>query len=171
MIRQPVVAGRFYPSDPRELEQAVRRCLVSGSGGVVTAHADRTTAIACLVPHAGYVFSGGVAGSVYAQLALPRRIVILGPRHRPPGANLAIQSEGAWQTSLGDVEIDSEMAQAITSACPLLVEDEIAHRNEHSIEVQLPFLQVLVPNCRFVPVAIGTIDFVKLTESAARLPK
>jgi AmmeMemoRadiSam system protein B len=171
MIRQPAVAGRFYPDERYELEATVRKCLASGSWGVVSSPSDKTSALACLVPHAGYVFSGSVAGAVYARLALPRRIVILGPRHRPPGANLAIQSEGAWQTPVGNLDIDSEMAQAMMAACPQLVEDDVAHRNEHSIEVQLPFLQVLVPNCRFVPITIGIIDFGKLAELGHALAK
>jgi hypothetical protein len=152
VIRQPAVAGRFYPSDPRGLEDRVRQFVVAArSDEQESPPADKKQApgvLACLVPHAGYVFSGGVAGAVYAHLAFPRRIIILGPRHRPRGADFAINTEGAWQTPLG----------------PLLVDDEVAHRIEHSIEVQLPFLQVLAGDFRFVPISIGTLDFIQLNE-------
>lgn len=168
MVRQPAVAGRFYPVDPRELEERVR-------GFIAAAHPDEQenpkageahprNALACLVPHAGYVFSGGLAGAVYARLDFPVRIVILGPRHRPRGADLAINTEGTWLTPLGRAEVDSDLARTLAAACPLLVEDEVAHRSEHSLEVQLPFLQVLAGDFRFVPVAIGTLDFGELTE-------
>jgi AmmeMemoRadiSam system protein B len=167
VIRQPAVAGRFYPADPRQLEERVRQFVsaarLDDQEEKKSAEVHTQRALACLVPHAGYVFSGGVAGAVYARITFPRRIIILGPRHRPRGADLAINSTGAWETPLGRVEIDSEMANALMAACPLLVDDEVAHRIEHSIEVQLPFLQVLA-DCRFVPIAIGTLEFEKLVD-------
>jgi MEMO1 family protein len=167
VIRHPAVAGRFYPADPRDLEARVRQFVAEApsnqqeksDGGKSCAR----NALACLVPHAGYVFSGGVAGAVYARLNFPRRIIILGPRHRPRGADFAINTGGAWETPLGRVEIDSELANLLVVVCPLLVNDEVAHRIEHSIEVQLPFLQVLAADFRFVPIAIGTLDFEMLT--------
>jgi len=177
MIRQPAVAGRFYPADPGELRQRVQQ-FVGAAVEVVGEHpaansenSGAAAALACMVPHAGYVFSGGVAGAVYARLAFPRRIIIIGPRHRPRGADLAINAEGAWQTPLGPSQIDSELARAIIAACPMLVEDDVAHRNEHSIEVQLPFLQVLAGEFRFVPIAIGTLDFNVLTALGRALAK
>ncbi|HEV3218479.1 MAG TPA: AmmeMemoRadiSam system protein B [Candidatus Acidoferrales bacterium] len=159
MIRQPAVAGRFYPADARELENSIRGFV---SAANVEAAVEKTTAIACLVPHAGYIYSGGVAGAVFARLAIPRRVIILGPRHRPPGAELAIQSEGSWQTPLGQAPIDAELTRALVAACPALKDDEVAHRREHSIEVEVPFLQVFAGNFSFVPIAIGTLNFEKL---------
>ncbi|HLW98705.1 MAG TPA: AmmeMemoRadiSam system protein B [Candidatus Acidoferrales bacterium] len=177
MIRQPAVAGRFYPAYPQELRERVQQfvgaaAVVEGlpkaaAPGVSTA----SVALACMVPHAGYVFSGAVAGAVYARIALPRRIIIIGPRHRPRGSDLAINAEGGWQTPLGLVQIDSDMARSLLATCPLLVEDHVAHRNEHSLEVQLPFLQVLTGEFRFVPIAIGTLDFRVLTELGHALAK
>ncbi len=149
MLRLPAVAGRFYPSDPAELTALVHKY----------AKADSQTAPvrvrACLVPHAGYIFSGHVAGVVFARIILPKRILILGVRHYPP----AILSSGAWRTPLGDAPIDEALAGALRKACPLLREDSVAHSAEHSLEVQLPFLQVLVPGFTFVPVALGTVRF------------
>jgi len=114
------------------------------------------------VPHAGYVYSGHVAGAVLARIALPREIIILGVRHYPRGEPAAILSSGAWRTPLGDARIDEEFAEALKKACPLLQEDSVAHSMEHSLEVQLPFLQVLAPEFTFVPVALGTVQFESL---------
>ena len=156
MLRLPAVAGRFYPSDPSELTSLVHQFAKAEPG------ANRVKVKACLVPHAGYMFSGHVAGAVYAKIAVPRNIVILGVRHFPRGKSAAILSEGAWRTPLGDAPIDEKLAQSIRAACPLLAEDDVAHSGEHSLEVQLPFLQVLVPDFSFVPIALGTIRFEEL---------
>ncbi len=114
------------------------------------------------MPHAGYVYSGQVAGATLARIALPRKIIILGVRHYPHGEPAAILSSGAWRTPLGDAQIDEELAEALKKACPLLHEDSVAHSTEHSLEVQLPFLQVLAPDFTFVPVALGTVQFESL---------
>jgi AmmeMemoRadiSam system protein B len=156
MLRLPAVAGRFYPSDARELTALIHKYSQTGPAEL------RTPVKACLLPHAGYVFSGHVAGAVLARIALPRKIIILGVRHHPRGAPAAILSSGAWQTPLGDARIDEELAEALKKACPLLCEDSAAHTTEHSLEVQLPFLQVLAPNFTFVPVALGTVRFESL---------
>lgn len=150
MIRQPAVAGRFYPSDAAALREQVHSFLDAAAA------ANRTAALGCMVPHAGYMYSGHVAGAVYSALDLPARFIILCPRHFPQGEPLAIMSEGAWRTPLGEAKIDSELAAELKRHCPLLREDSVAHRAEHSLEVQLPFLQQLVPDFSFVPVAIGT---------------
>jgi hypothetical protein len=97
-------------------------------------------------------------------MALPRKIIILGVRHCPRGEPAAILSTGAWRTPLGDARIDEEMAEALKKTCPLLREDSAAHSGEHSLEVQLPFLQVLVPDFTFVPVALGTARFESLVD-------
>jgi MEMO1 family protein len=156
MVRQPAVSGRFYPSDPAELTSAIEQFTKREQ------HAVSVRARACLVPHAGYMYSGHVAGAVYARIAMPRKIVILGVRHYPRGEQLAILSNGAWRTPLGDAPIDEPLARALRAACPLLCEDGVAHSGEHSLEVQLPFLQVLRPGFTFVPIALGTVQFEKL---------
>jgi AmmeMemoRadiSam system protein B len=156
MLRLPAVAGRFYPSHPAELIALIRK---------YTSRDPEHPPIslrACLVPHAGYVYSGHVAGAVLARIALPRKIIILGVRHYPQGEPAAILSSGAWRTPLGDARIDEELAEALKKACPLLHEDSVAHSTEHSLEVQLPFLQVLAPDFTFVPVALGTVQFESL---------
>jgi AmmeMemoRadiSam system protein B len=153
MLRLPAVSGRFYPSDPTELTALIRKYTT----------ADRTVipgrVKACLVPHAGYVYSGRVAGAVYARIAIPKKILFLGVRHYPRGENAAILSSGAWRTPLGDAAIDEALAEALREACPLLREDSVAHSSEHSLEVQIPFLQALQQGFTFVPVALGTVRF------------
>jgi AmmeMemoRadiSam system protein B len=158
MLRLPAVAGRFYPSHPAELTTLIHKYVVSDPS------TPAIQARACLVPHAGYVYSGHVAGAVLARMALPRKIIILGVRHYPRGEAAAILSSGAWRTPLGDARIDEALAEKLKKACPLLCEDSVAHSTEHSLEVQLPFLQVLAPDFTFVPVALGTVRFEQLAE-------
>jgi AmmeMemoRadiSam system protein B len=153
MLRLPAVSGRFYPSHAAELSALVGQYTKVDDAGEL-AHAK-----ACLVPHAGYLYSGHVAGAVYARIAIPKRILILGVRHYPHGEKAAILSSGAWRTPLGDAPIDAALAEALRADCPLLREDSVAHSSEHSLEVQLPFLQVLRPDVTFVPVALGTVRF------------
>ena len=156
MIRLPAVAGRFYPNHAEELSQQVESFCALPPGQA------RRRAVACMVPHAGYRYSGHVAGAMYARLELPRRFLLIGPRHYPRGEAQAILSEGEWQTPLGLAEIDAPLAAELKRAYGGLVEDDVAHRSEHALEVQLPFLQSLAGEFRFVPIALGTVDFAAL---------
>lgn len=161
MLRLPAVAGRFYPSNPQELAESVRRYIQAQPSE--TAVRVR----ACLVPHAGYMYSGHVAGAVFSRIVVPQKILLLGVRHFPRGAAAAILSEGAWRTPIGDVQVDEILAEKLRAACPLLREDSLAHSGEHSLEVQLPFLQILAPGCTFVPVALGIVRFEELLQVGA----
>ena len=156
MLRLPAVAGRFYPSNSKELTALVREYSRPDP------HYPATPVKACLTPHAGYMYSGHVAGAVLARIALPQKFIILGVRHYPRGEDAAILSRGAWRTPLGDAPIDEELAEPLRQACPLLREDSVAHSGEHSLEVQVPFLQVLAPRFTFVPIALGTVRFESL---------
>ncbi|HLW81239.1 MAG TPA: AmmeMemoRadiSam system protein B [Candidatus Acidoferrales bacterium] len=151
MIRPPAVAGRFYPADLLQLQRQIDELLPRQT--------EKIPARACIVPHAGYVYSGRVAATVYARLKLPSRLILLGPRHYPHGERLAILSDGFWQTPLGQARIDAALAAEIKNAFPLLREDAVAHAAEHSLEVQLPFLQRLIPDFSFVPIVLGTDRF------------
>jgi MEMO1 family protein len=153
MVRLPAVAGSFYPSDAAELSAQIREYLTPENGLTVR------SVKACLVPHAGYMYSGHVAGAVFSSIRILKKVVILGVRHRPPGSPAAIVSSGAWRTPFGDTEIDHELAEKLRAACPLLTEDPVAHSKEHSLEVEIPFLQVLNPDFHFVPIALGTAHF------------
>jgi AmmeMemoRadiSam system protein B len=156
MIRPPAVAGRFYPSDSRELAKQVDEFTRSGP--------EKVRARGCVVPHAGYMYSGPVAGAVYSSLDIPCQCILLGPRHFPRGESLAILSEGTWQTPFGEAKIDSALAAALARAFPKLREDAVAHEREHSLEVQLPFLLRLVKDFRFVPIVLGTDHYPALEE-------
>lgn len=149
MIRRPAVAGRFYPDDPVRLRAAVDSFLQSG------APTKKIHARACVVPHAGYVYSGSVAGDVYKRIEIPPRLILIGPRHFPRGAPLAIISKGEWQTPLGLAPVDSSLSENIMRAFPALQEDAVAHSGEHSLEVQLPFLQRGAHSFTFVPIVIS----------------
>lgn len=153
-IRQPAVAGRFYSGDPTVLLADVQSYL--------SPHKKSINAIACMVPHAGYVYSGQVAGEVFAKINTPRRCIILCPNHTGLGRPLSIMSEGAWRTPIGDVPIADNLADALKNAFSPLTEDTEAHHAEHAIEVELPFLQVLQPEISFVPIALGTGQFALL---------
>jgi AmmeMemoRadiSam system protein B len=166
VLRLPAVAGRFYPSNPAELTAVIAHFTE------IEPNTTKVSVKACLLPHAGYVYSGSVGGAVLSRIALPRKILILGVRHFPRGEPAAILSHGAWRTPLGDAAIDEPLALALRAACPLLREDEVAHSQEHSLEVQLPFLQVLTPAFTFVPVALGTVrfeDLVTVGEAVGRV--
>jgi len=150
-VRHPAVAGRFYPADPERLRNDVRDHINEVKGDL--------SAIGCVSPHAGYVYSGDVAGALFRRLNLPRRVLLLGPNHTGMGQPLAIMSSGAWQTPLGDAPIDSALAAELLQEFALLTEDSYAHMLEHSLEVQLPFLQERAASknekLTFVPICVG----------------
>ncbi len=156
MIRSPAVAGRFYPEEPALLRHTVDSLLAAA------ASEPKIHARACVVPHAGYMYSGRVAGEVYGRIEIPPRVILIGPRHFPRGAPLAILSDGAWQTPLGAASVDRLLADKILRAFPLLREDAVAHSSEHSLEVQLPFLQRHAPGFAFVPIVIGPVQLDQL---------
>ena len=153
ILRKPAVAGRFYPGEAAALKQEIDRHVPRG--------VTRRTALGVLSPHAGFIYSGSVAGAVYASVEIPRRIVILCPNHTGRGAALAVQSTGIWRTPLGDVTVDESLALAIRERCPL-EEDTDAHAHEHSLEVQLPFLQYFRNDFLLVPICVGTGDLPRL---------
>lgn len=149
-IRQPIVAGRFYPADPTALEQEVRHFLAPAEPRVAP-----EPAIMALLPHAGYVFCGEVLGKTLARTQLPSTLILLGPNHTGRGAPLAVWPEGQWNTPLGPVEVDSELAAALLASGAGFQPDTNAQAGEHSLEVLLPFLQIHVPRLRIVPVTVA----------------
>ena len=155
ILRPAAVAGRFYPGDPDDLR--AEACAYLSQAGATNQAPLR--ALGCIAPHAGYMYSGHVAGAVFARLEVPQRCIVLCPNHTGMGRALAIMSEGAWQTPLGDVAIDSELAANLKRSFPLLQEDSAAHRAEHAAEVELPFLLLRQPELKFVPIALGTAQF------------
>jgi len=157
-FRPAAVAGRFYPRDRNSLRQEVWTYLAQ------TSEQKPVPALGCIAPHAGYMYSGHVAGAVFRALEIPELCLVLCPNHTGRGRALAIVSEGDWETPLGNVPIDSAFAAALKRRCPLLDEDSAAHRSEHAVEVELPFLQTLQPQLKFVPIALGTHRFEVLVQ-------
>ena len=158
-VRMPAVAGRFYPRQAGELLREIRDFTTLEAG-----EQEPIAAIGCIAPHAGYMFSGHVAGALYARLEVPQRCVVLCPNHTGLGHPLAIMTQTRWQTPLGEVASDTEFGSALLDRFPALEEDSAAHRGEHAIEVQLPFLQVRQPQLSLIPIAIGTSDYDVLAE-------
>ncbi|HTS04925.1 MAG TPA: AmmeMemoRadiSam system protein B [Candidatus Eisenbacteria bacterium] len=150
LLRHPAVAGRFYPGDPEDLRAEAQSYLSQAESK------DRVHAIGCIAPHAGYMYSGHVAGAVFAHIEIPPLCIVLCPNHTGMGRPLAIMSEGSWETPLGEVPIDEQLATSLKRHFPLLEENSAAHRAEHAVEVELPFLQLRQRHLRFVPIAIGT---------------
>ena len=164
-VRHPAVAGRFYPSDPEDLRAEVVGYLSPTS----SVRQGLVKAIGCIAPHAGYMYSGHVAGAVFAGIKIPRRSIVLCPNHTGQGRPLAIMSEGAWGTPLGEVPIDAKLAAALKQRFAPLQEDSAAHRAEHAIEVELPFLQESQSKLAFVPIVLGTTQYQILEQFGSAL--
>lgn len=145
-LRVPAVAGSFYP----DREDTLRRDL-----DALIAPGPKSRALAVVVPHAGLVYSGRVAGAVYGRVEIPRDVVVLCFNHRGRGADFAVWPDGAWRTPLGDASVNAALASCVKSSFPDAAFDELGHAEEHSGELQLPFLQHLRPDVRIVPVALS----------------
>lgn len=150
-IRPPAVAGQFYPADPQQLQHEVSSLLAATTP-------KPTLPKAIIAPHAGYIYSGAIAASAYKALETPHppieRVVLLGPAHRVGFRGLALSSADAWQTPLGKVELDHHADESLL-ALPQVVQMDEAHRQEHSLEVQLPFLQQLLGTFSLLPMVVG----------------
>jgi hypothetical protein len=162
MLRRPAVAGRFYPAKPDELAKAM--------AGYICPAETRVQVIGIIVPHAGYMYSAHVAGAVYSQVNLPSRNIVLGPNHTGLGTPLSIMRSGTWLTPLGEMQIDQDLCERLIAADPDLEDDVEAHRFEHAIEVQLPFLQhVAGSSVKFAPITIGTGNLQQLEALGAAI--
>jgi MEMO1 family protein len=159
-IRPPAVAGRFYPASAQTLSHDVDEYL--SPGPEAPAEEEAGEPLGCVVPHAGYMYSGHVAGAVYRQIPRLPSYIILGPNHLGRGAPLAMMSRGAWRTPLGDVPLDSELGEAVRQGCHVLMEDPDAHQTEHSLEVQIPFLQRRAEQFRLLAIAVGSVGYAAL---------
>jgi AmmeMemoRadiSam system protein B len=166
-IRHPVVAGQFYESDAEALRDQIKASFLSNLGPKrvpeINRHFHPRNVIGLICPHAGYLYSGAVAASAYYDLALdgtPETVVVLGPNHTGYGSGLSLMREGAWRTPLGDVEVDSKLADSLLHETGIVDIDELAHRYEHSIEVQLPFLQFLYGSAfKLLPICFLMQDY------------
>jgi MEMO1 family protein len=147
MIRNPYVAGYFYPGTAAELRQML--------AGLVDEKAAKEDAVGLLVPHAGYQYSGPVTGATVSRIKMKDTFVIIGPTHSGRGKPYSVMAGGTWKTPLGNVEVDAELAQRIIERTGYLEADDLAHQEEHAVEVQLPFLQYFKPDVRIVPIILG----------------
>jgi MEMO1 family protein len=154
LMRETAVAGQFYPGRPEELRKLVESL----------SHKPQSMmqAKAVLVPHAGYIYSGPVAGKVFSSVRLPGHFILLGPNHCGRGAAFALAPAGAWRMPLGAAKIDAETNRKLLKEFPGLQEDSTAHRDEHCLEVQIPFLQVLQPSFVFSAICIRTANYADL---------
>ncbi|XOF35352.1 MAG: AmmeMemoRadiSam system protein B [Candidatus Electrothrix sp. YB6] len=162
MRRQPAVADRFYPGQPDRLRQSLAELIPE-----VT---DKAEAKAVITPHAGYIYSGGVAGETFARISIPKTVIILGPNHHGRGAPLAVGTED-WDMPLGQVSLADDLTEALIEGSALFTADDIAHRYEHSLEVQVPFLQYLQQKLRIVPVVVSRLSFEQCRQAAAELAR
>lgn len=145
-IRKPAVAGQFYPDSIQKLKNQIE--------SFIDTKVAKSDVIACMLPHAGYIYSGKVAAKTISRIKVKDKIILLGPNHTGYGAAFSIMTEGIWQTPLGEVNIDSALAQQILKHSQYLQDDSTAHIYEHSLEVELPFLQYFKSDFQFVPIAI-----------------
>lgn len=173
-IRDAAVAGQFYPGTEKSLKQQIEDCFLDprGCGKLPTIRQGGKTIKGLVVPHAGYIFSGAIASHAYGRLAeqgFADTFVLLGPNHTGRGSGVSMMTDGAWKTPLGTVPIDSSLAQAFYTG--VIDRDATAHSYEHSIEVQLPFLQYIAREQRFnfVPLCMMMQDYETAQEVGAIL--
>ena len=162
MIRQPAVADRFYPGNPTQLSQQIKTLLP-----VNTLHSKRK-AFAAICPHAGYMYSGRVAAETLSAIEIPKTVVILGLNHHGQGAPVAL-SLADWHMPLGEVSVNHKVAKMLLDANSPIVHDEVAHKYEHSIEVQIPFLQVLQPDLNIIPIVLSHVSYPMCEQIAATI--
>lgn len=162
MERRPAVSGQFYPAEPDELRDDLAVMTTRG--------ADKRKAIGIISPHAGYMYSGGIAGLGFSGITIPSTILILGPNHRGAGAPAALYPDGSWLTPLGAIPINSRLNVLLLQHAPYVQFDTLAHQLEHSLEVQVPFIQYLQPQATISAICFEYGDYaaaVKIGEGIA----
>jgi AmmeMemoRadiSam system protein B len=147
MFRKTAVAGQFYPADKKSLEKELKKMVVVGE--------KRQKVLGLLAPHAGYVYSGACAGQGYGRVVLSETVIILGVNHRGSGAPLALDGNDFWETPLGNVAINCELRSSLLAASKLFALDTQAGAAEHSLEVQVPFIQYISPSSRILPITVA----------------
>lgn len=154
-VRKAVAAGKFYPSSPKDLTSQIERMVLKDTG--------KCDVLACVLPHAGYIYSGKVAAQTLSGINIKNNIILLGPNHTGYGTDFSIMSSGSWQTPLGEVKIASELAKKLISSCKYLEDDFFAHEFEHSLEVELPILQYFKNDFSIVPIIAASeeLDILK----------
>ncbi len=149
MDREPAVAGRFYAGEPGALRRDVDRFLAAAG--------EKVAAKGIVAPHAGYVYSGAIAGAVYARIDVPARVIVLGPNHTGLGHPAALWPGGAWRLPTGDVPVDAELTAALAEG--VVERDRDAHLREHALEVQVPFLARSRPDVAIAALCLGHLRY------------
>ncbi|HZS38930.1 MAG TPA: AmmeMemoRadiSam system protein B [Polyangia bacterium] len=162
-VRRPAVAGRFYPDDPAALDEEVQRFLAGGAA------AERRLAV--MAPHAGYVYSGGIAGRVFAATEVPRRVIVLAPNHTGRGKWGAVWTRGAFELPGFTIPVDEALCAALTAGKGPLAHDREAHRLEHALEVELPFLRARRADLQLTPIILGPLELDECLDVGARLAR
>lgn len=156
MQRQPTVAGQFYPGNAKQLRSTLAT--------IIPENSSKQHVTGIISPHAGYVYSGAIAGQIYSQIEIPQTILILGPNHTGAGHPAALYPEGEWLTPLGPAPINSRLNNLLLQHVSYLQLDHIAHQHEHSLEVQVPFIQYLRPDILISAICLGQGDYGALSE-------
>jgi MEMO1 family protein len=154
--RTPAVAGKFYPADREGLLDEIRKHIPED--------AEKKPVIGIVSPHAGFMYSGDTAGAVYSKIEIPDTVILIGPNHTGEGKPVSVMTEGVWSMPMGDLPIDTELAQTICEDSPILHADSQAHRYEHSVETQLPFLQYFRKEFKIVPICMMRTRFIDCRE-------
>lgn len=156
MRREPAVANQFYPGDAASLQRAL--------SGLIPPSQEKIDALAVVSPHAGYIYSGGVAGETFARINIPEDVIIMGPNHHGYGEPIALMHEGSWRMPMGEVAISTALADKLLHQSRLIQADTVAHRFEHSLEVQVPFLQYFQKNLKIAPLVISHLSYATCRE-------
>jgi hypothetical protein len=159
--RKAAVAGQFYPGTAQELKKEIE--------SLIDKQAIKQDCLACMLPHAGYIYSGKVAAETISHINIKDTVILLGPNHTGYGKAFSIMADGTWQTPLGEVKIDSSLAKDLLSGSKYLEDDCLAHTYEHSLEVELPFLQYFKSDFRIVPIAFMSDDLAALKETGKEI--
>jgi AmmeMemoRadiSam system protein B len=161
MVRRPVVAGTFYPGSKSRLEDQL--------SSFITSVKEKQKVIGLVSPHAGYIYSGGCAGKGFSKIKIPNTVVILGVNHNGMGQSFAVDENDFWNTPLGDIPVERELAEVLVSDSDLFEYDSQAGAAEHSLEVQVPFIQYLNQEAKILPITLSSINLNQLVEAGEEL--
>ena len=151
MTRKPAMAGKFYPMSADAINKQIKEFEVEVQ--------QKVDCLGIVSPHAGYVYSGGVAGAVYSNINIPDDVIIMGPNHTGLGEMVSLMASGEWEMPNGNVKINTDLANDIISSSRYIKDDSLGHLHEHSLEVQIPFIQYFRKNFKIVPITILTLDY------------
>ena len=157
-VRNPAVSGRFYSADPIQLVEDIKTYTSKSS------ESEKESVLGIISPHAGFIYSGKVAGSVYSSIKIPETVILIGPNHTGEGPPASIMTKGCWKSPFGLIEIDEKLAQILVDSEPIFKNDTQAHIKEHSLETQIPFLQFFRKNIKIVPICLKRIGFDQCTQ-------